>query len=113
MTTVRDTGGPRHRLNDPLTSQLAAEGSNVTDSRLAVLLMLHDRTRTDEEIAADWARLVARTGVVNYSPSRLRTARFELVRLGLVTDTGREGRTSSGRRCGVWAITIRGLEALE
>lgn len=113
MTTVQETGGPRARLTDPVGSHLAAEGSNITDSRLAVLRMLANRPRTDEEIAWDWRLLVVRCGESNYSPSRLRTARFELVRLGLVTDTGREGRTSSGRRCGVWAITIQGLEALE
>lgn len=101
---IVEQGGPRARLTDPETSHMAAEGSNLPESQQAVLRMLGNVSRTDQEIADEWARMVARCGYPNFSGSRLRTARLELMRQGLIIDTGKRRPTRSGYLSTVWAL---------
>jgi len=87
------------RATDPLTShEAAASVGDVRESQRMVLMMLNAvGPGTDEA-------LVEHAGKVGYpiSPSGLRTRRSELVRLGLVEDSGERERLASGRRAIVW-----------
>ncbi|MGN6200499.1 hypothetical protein [Humibacter sp.] len=98
---VMDTGGPRHRKADPVTSQLAAEGSDLEGSQAAVFIALAgvgERGATDEEIK----ELVV--GLGRWSDARLRSARAELVAAGVVVDSGSLRTTSYGRDAKVWIL---------
>lgn len=57
---------------------------------------------TDEDIA--WAYVRSFRPRPNASPSSLRTRRSELVRAGKVRDSGRRGKTASGRSCVIWEL---------
>ena len=110
MTTVRDTGGARARLHDPDTSHLAAEGSDLAGSQLVVEALLNyagPAGLTDEELfegsRADW--VIALTGHT-YSPSRLRTARAELVEAGVVEDAHIVRFTEYGQLAKVWVLAL-------
>jgi hypothetical protein len=96
---------PRTRRDDPATSHEAADSNNVVDSRAQVLAILRMvGPLADHEMVDQYDRLAARIGV-HYTPQRLRSARAELVRDGLVTlYTKREATTRTGRRAQVWAI---------
>jgi hypothetical protein len=105
---VADTGGPRARRTDPDTSHLAAEGADLEGSQAVVRAVLEyagPDGLTDEEIAegARQERFLAIAGR-RYSQSRLRTARVELVELGVVVDAGQTRRTYSGYHARVWML---------
>jgi hypothetical protein len=97
---------PTARITDPVTShEAAATISNQASVYNAVLLVLERLgNATDEEL---WRRYhEERSGGLSLptvSPSGLRSRRNELVTMGLVRDTQRTRRTSSGRRAIVWA----------
>ena len=89
------------RRSDPSTSHAAAALVNRPESQRVVLDLLTVRgPMTDEELAN--TTYAIRTMI---SPSRLRTARCELQRAGLVRDTGRVATLRSGRSGVVWAVT--------
>ena len=107
---VAETGGPRARREDPDTSHQAAEGSDLAGSQLVVEALLNyagPTGLTDEELfegsRADW--VVALTGHA-YSPSRLRTARSELVSEGTVADAQILRFTEFGRVSKVWVLAL-------
>lgn len=85
------------RRTDPSTSRLAAGSVRVRESQRAVLALFVSGPATDEQL---WDRTFSRS--VRISPSGLRTRRSELVAVGLVRDTGRKERLSSGRMAIVW-----------
>jgi hypothetical protein len=95
---------PRARVEDPVTShEAAASVRNVTATHDRILEVLRDlRLASDEEIAARYRSLALERGWSAASPSGLRSRRAELVERGLVADSGRSGRTSSGRRTTLW-----------
>lgn len=97
---------PRHRATDPATSALAAASvEEMPERRRAVWSVLAGHgPLTDEGIAAVYANLVATGYAPAQSPSGLRTRRSELVRAGLVVDSGERGMTSTGRAAVRWAI---------
>lgn len=93
--------GPRPvaRSTDPETShEAAASVRNPALDRSRVYAALGEGPMTDEQILdrcrAHYAPLI--------SPSGARTRRSELVREGLVVDSGDRVRLSSGRRAIVW-----------
>ena len=106
---VADTGGPRARLADPDTSHVAADGSDLAGSQAVVAVLLRSAGPaglTDEEIfegSRSWPvlQLIGH----KYSPSRLRTARAELVEAGRVRDAGIFRYTEFARLSKVWALT--------
>lgn len=88
---------PRVRRTDPETAHEAADSNDVHGSQVAVTLTLASNgPLADHE-------LVAR--IPFYSPSRVRTARHELLIDGLVTDAGYYHLTATGRRATVWSLT--------
>lgn len=87
------------RKTDPVTSHLAAESvKDVTATQEYVLKALR-RSRTDVELVEAYRAL--RTAP-RASESGIRSRRAELVRKGMVVDTGRRVRLGSGRYAIVW-----------
>ena len=89
--------------SDPETSRLAAQ--SITPAKLSevqglVLDALEKGPATDEQIL----ERVRRTSARRASPQSLRSRRCELVRHGLVVDSGRRGRTEYGSSAIVWEI---------
>lgn len=71
----------------------------LTVTQRAILRALEEKgAMTDEEIA----RAVSPIILGDASPSGLRTRRSELVEQGLIVDSGRRKRLSSGREAVVW-----------
>lgn len=96
------------RRGDPSTSQTAAMSVlTLTEKRSAVLEMLASGPLTDEEIQQRY-----RPDMPRQSASGLRTRRSELVRLGLVQDSGTRRSMSTGRLAIVWARSAKAEAAL-
>lgn len=99
---------PRVRKPDPITSHEAADSTfgKVAASREEVwhLLFIHGLL-ADHELVAAHSTSMARFGSEPlYSPSRLRSARAELVEAGKVEFSGIYRLTPSGRRTQVWQV---------
>lgn len=92
------------RNTDPTTSHAAARSvRNQTDTHERILDLLERfGDATDEELVIYWRQMRDLADWPAISPSGLRSRRAELVDLGLVVDTGRRGKTASGRSCIVW-----------
>ena len=101
------------RPTDPATSAAAAESmsaEHLSELQGLILASLRESEKTDEElidaVAAKRSIADVRAGdadrSVQPSPSSVRTRRAELVRLGLVEDSGRSRRLSTGRLSIVW-----------
>lgn len=89
----------RARNTDPITSHLAgASVKDVTKTQEYVLKALR-RSRTDVELVEAYNNLKT---APRASESGIRSRRAELVRKGLVVDTGKRVRLSSGRYAIVW-----------
>ncbi len=92
-------GDPPAQRHSP-TSTAAAEAiiPHLPPLRLAVLLAIRGAADglTDEE----------GVGVTGLSPNTWRPRRVELMRAGLVVDSGRTRRAKSGRRAVVWVATM-------
>lgn len=98
----------RVRNTDPDTSTEAAQSQreiNITGARAALLdLMRELGEATDEEIATAYAWLLERELVPQHTPSGLRHRRDELLKKGMLRDTGEKRLNVSGRRARVWAF---------
>lgn len=95
---VMDTGGPRARRSDPVTSHEAADGSNLWASQQAVLALLEaagTEGMTQPELVV---------ALPEWSESRVRSAVSELVAAGLVVDAGFARLTVHGYRSRVWML---------
>ena len=91
----------RARRTDPGTShEAAASVGDLTQAQQAILEIIAERPRTDEEV---YAVVVARG--LRISVSGTRTRRRELVDAGLVEDSGQVKLTGVGRRTIVWRAT--------
>lgn len=85
---------PKARKTDPETSNQGPTTLRMTRNRLEVLALLRQRARTDEELVAALSGQMSASGA--------RTRRAELVRVGLVIDSGERRRGSTGRMHTVW-----------
>jgi hypothetical protein len=105
MTTVTETGGPRVRRTDPLTSHKAAEGTDLSASQHFVYTLLEYHGPLAhfqlEERANDW--YAAYPDATRWAPSRIRSACSELVAAGCVFPTGKEVPTPYGGVAMVWS----------
>jgi len=91
---------PAARNSDPATSHHAAASvRGLRETQRMILSVLATGPATDEEIA----ERLALAGV-HVSPSGARTRRSELVRRGLVVDTGERLLTRSRRQTIVWGL---------
>lgn len=96
---------PVARTTDPETShEAAASVRDIRASQKQVFDLLATLVggATDDELI----RYARRCGVMQ-SDSGLRTRRAELVRLGLVRDSGRRGYTALLRRSIIWEVVPR------
>jgi hypothetical protein len=99
----------RARDTDPVTSHEAAESvsqASMTRTRERILLILQTRrSLSDLGIWDAWQRKWwQEAGQSQISPSGLRTRRSELVRLGLIRDSGQYEILPSGRRAILWEL---------
>lgn len=92
---------PAARKNDPITSHEAAQSVAQITKTQDFILMILETPATDE-------MLISRYRSTRHAPeasdSGIRTRRAELVRKGLVVDTGERGFTQSGRQSIVWGL---------
>lgn len=95
------------RRTDPETSHQAADSVlHLTDRRKAVLECLRlCGAMTDEQIEWNYRFRQITYAWPQQSVSGLRTRRSELVRMGLVEDSGKRVRLSTGRMAIVWRAT--------
>lgn len=106
---------PVARRNDPSTSHLAADSvRNVTETHRRILdLLAAFGDDHDEGLLSTWELMADREeGWYPISPSGLRSRRAELVKCGLVVDSGVKANTKSGRSTIVWTITDEGRRSL-
>jgi hypothetical protein len=92
------------RLSDPQTSHEAAESVNgltITRTRKIILTILATRDCHDEGLISTFRNL---PGIPVASESGIRSRRAELVAAGLVVDTGKRIRTTSGRNSIIWGL---------
>ncbi len=98
----------RTRRTDPETSLAAAESvTKITEKQRSVLHVLKlAGPMTDQEIRRTFSRWYHGEDwqVSPQSESGLRTRRSELVRRGLVRDSGERRKLESGRMAVVWEV---------
>lgn len=91
------------RAGDPTTSRIAAAGIGATiisETQQRILSLLRiEGPRTDEQIAARFRDLWPEQKT---STASLRSRRSELVRKGLVVESGHFGTTEHGRPTTIW-----------
>jgi len=102
MMTLFDS--PTARPTDPATSHEAASSvRNVRESQQLILwYLVNIGPKTDEDIY-EYAMVQKAM-----SPSGARTRRSELVRQGLVVDSGERRKTKAGRQTIVWKAVSNG-----
>ena len=94
---------PRARVTDPVTSHEAAD-SISGEAREASELFVLDAVKAYGPVTDAGVFDLAQISGHKWSPSRLRTARAQLVSKGLVTELDHEGRSASGCRMTRWAV---------
>lgn len=115
-----DDGQPLARHTDPPTSHEAAPSQprRTAGQRAVLKLLIHHLggSGTDPQIEQSYryVRDCIDAGEEDdgtyprQPPSSLRTRRAELVRAGLVQDSGQRGLTPTGRACVIWTLTDAG-----
>ena len=88
---------PRVRRTDPVTSHEAADSSNLWKPRSWILTTLVREPFADHELVE-----IALNLALPFTGSRIRTARAELTRMGLVEESGIYRMTENNRRAIVW-----------
>ena len=92
---------PRVRRSDPATSHEAADTTNVLKPRRWVLETLAREPFADHELVE-----IALNLGLHFTPQRIRTARAELTRMGLVEESGIFRMTESNHRAIVWMFPV-------
>jgi len=103
---------PAARTTDPITSHEAAAmqtPDKVTNShRLVMALLFEHGPMTD----FDLADRASRASQVKVKQTSIGVRRAELVRLGLVVDSGFKGKSDTGARAIRWALTDSGRKEI-
>ena len=94
---------PRARMADPVTSHEAAD-SISGEAREASELFVLDAVKAYGPVTDAGVFDLAQISGHKWSPSRLRTARAQLVSKGILRAADTDGRSSSGRRMTRWAV---------
>ena len=93
---------PQARRTDPQTSHDAANSvKNINKNKKAILVLLR-KHQSDMQLVANYSKLVRQNKAPRASESGIRSRRAELVRLGLVKDTGKRDKSASNRQMIVW-----------
>ena len=95
----------RARNTDPETSHAAVTPHRLAESQWAVLEHLEGGPMTDHELIDfhDWHTTMF-IRWPRFTDQRIRSARAELVEMGLVEFSGEYRETPSGRRAKVWQV---------
>ena len=105
MSEQLDLFGAHARSTDPQTSHEAARTVNVTKGQQTVLnefLMYHELT--DEALIEALQVRQDSCPDAKLSDSGARSRRAELVAIGILKDTGRYGKTATGRKTTIWGL---------
>lgn len=90
------------RITDPQTSHDAADSvENISATQSAILLIL-EFAKTDQDLVDVYYSMCSAGLCPNASPSGIRSRRAELVKRGLVVDSGRREKLTSGRHAILW-----------
>ena len=93
---------PQARKTDPQTSHDAANSvKDVSKTKKAILVLLR-KHQSDMHLVANYSKLARQNKAPRASESGIRSRRAELVRLGLVKDTGKRDRSAANRQMIVW-----------
>lgn len=90
------------RKSDPITSHLAAESVHkISETQRAILQLLRKGPMTDEALIRLYR---AQRNFPLASDSGIRSRRADLVKLGLVEDSGLTNKTQFGRLAVLWKV---------
>jgi len=104
---------PYARKTDPGTSHIAARSvQNISPTQQGILNLLKN-AMTDESLVNVYTGLAKGGYVPAASDSGIRSRRAELVKQGLVVDTGERDKMTTGRLATVWKATTEWKEELE
>jgi hypothetical protein len=95
------------RATDPITSHWAAESITNSTQVQKVILQLLVNPMTDFELVLAFNNLWRNSDLpvgLRASESGIRTRRAELVRAGLVEDSGNKVTLGSGRKAIIWSL---------
>jgi hypothetical protein len=93
---------PQARKTDPQTSHDAAKSvKDVSKTKQAILRLLR-KHQSDMQLVANYSKLARQNKAPRASESGIRSRRAELVKLGLVKDTGKRDKSASNRQMIVW-----------
>lgn len=93
---------PQARRTDPQTSHDAAKSvKDINKTKQAILSLLR-KHQSDMQLVANYSKLVRQNKAPRASESGIRSRRAELVKLGLVKDTGKRDRSAANRQMIVW-----------
>lgn len=94
---------PYARETDPQTSHdAAASVKNLTETKQHILQILSLADRTDEELILKYTIWGTNNGWKWVSESGIRSRRAELVKAGLVIDSGKRKTLNTGREAIIW-----------
>lgn len=98
---------PYARKTDPGTSHIAARSvQNISATQRAIINLLGDEGKNDEQLIQAYKFCVGYGTAPEASESGIRSRRAELVKIGLVVDTGERSKMSTGRLATVWKTTV-------
>lgn len=104
------------RANDPNTSWEAASAQTperVSRTKKAILLLLADGPRTDDELSAAYSRLsTVEQDYKPVTPQAIRTSRHALEQAGLVTANPEPGRSMYGNPSTRWELNNKAPETV-
>lgn len=91
------------RLTDPKTSQIAAQipEADLTELRVRIIRQFKQRPVMGY---ADHELVEALAGKIRRTPQRIRSARAELAKLGLLIRSGETRRTEANYAADVWRL---------
>jgi hypothetical protein len=93
---------PQARRTDPQTSHDAAKSvKDINKTKQAILSLLR-KHQSDMQLVANYSKLVRQNKAPRASESGIRSRRAELVKLGLVKDTGKRDKSAANRQMIVW-----------
>ena len=100
---------PFARFTDPQTShEAAASVKNITATQAAILKLLAAAPMSDEDLIWHYTQQISMGADARDFPraseSGIRSRRAELVKTGLVKDSGDRRRLGSGRNAIVWTV---------
>lgn len=104
---------PYARKTDPGTSHIAARSvQNISPTQQGILNLLKN-AMTDESLVNVYTGLAKGGYVPAASDSGIRSRRAELVKQGLVVDTGERDKMTTGRLATVWKATTDWQEEMK